>query len=365
MVTLAGCDVVPRRALVTTSTTCCSAPATAAAMAVVAPLLLAAGIRRLGCGSSRRCCSPRWTPHSGGGRPWGPAQVLVPLVLFRVAGVRDPAAGAAVDVGPQPDPLVAAAGAGPAGPERPDHCDDPVHGGGDRRGQHQFQVGCGAGAGRPDRANRAGAGRRAVLEERTRTAWELHDVVAHHMSLIAVRPRPHVPPQRPARISPCRVRPAERGGPRGAGGDAAAARRAALRPARRAGAAAPAIRPARAVDAARRAGVSVELAVPRTTATCLPAWWCARTGSCGIAVQCQPARARRRWSACRWAMTPGRSCCGWPTGRGTWRAVVGRARMRSRGNRTRARVALPPAPLGLPSACGGFVVSAVLPLGTT
>src|SRR5262249_58156669 len=29
--------------------------------------------------------------------------------------------------------------------------------------------------------------RRAVLEERTRIARELHDVVAHHMSLIAVR----------------------------------------------------------------------------------------------------------------------------------------------------------------------------------
>jgi signal transduction histidine kinase len=30
-------------------------------------------------------------------------------------------------------------------------------------------------------------GRRAVLEERARIARELHDVVAHHMSLIAVR----------------------------------------------------------------------------------------------------------------------------------------------------------------------------------
>jgi signal transduction histidine kinase len=31
------------------------------------------------------------------------------------------------------------------------------------------------------------AARRAVLEERARIAREMHDVVAHHMSLIAVR----------------------------------------------------------------------------------------------------------------------------------------------------------------------------------
>jgi signal transduction histidine kinase len=41
-------------------------------------------------------------------------------------------------------------------------------------------------AGAAERAE-AEAGRRAVLEERARIARELHDVVAHHLSLIAVR----------------------------------------------------------------------------------------------------------------------------------------------------------------------------------
>ena len=83
--------------------------------------------------------------------------------------------------------------------------------------------------------------RRAVLEERTRIARELHDVVAHHMSLIAVRAE--TAPYRFTGLSACpgRVQLTERGGTRGAGRDAATARRAAPRPARRSRAAAPAI----------------------------------------------------------------------------------------------------------------------------
>src|SRR6202044_387599 len=48
-----------------------------------------------------------------------------------------------------------------------------------RRAQHAL-------AAQTERAEKEQA-RRAVLEERTRIARELHDVVAHHMSLIAVR----------------------------------------------------------------------------------------------------------------------------------------------------------------------------------
>ncbi len=106
--------------------------------------------------------------------------------------------------------------------------------------------------------------RRAVLEERTRIARELHDVVAHHMSLIAVRAET-APYRLPGLPEPVRAEfgCAERGGPRGAGGDAAAARRAAPRPARRAGAAAPARRPARRSSTPPgEAGVPVELSVP-------------------------------------------------------------------------------------------------------
>jgi signal transduction histidine kinase len=42
-------------------------------------------------------------------------------------------------------------------------------------------------AGEPGATPGDGTGRRATLEERTRIARELHDVVAHHLSLIAIR----------------------------------------------------------------------------------------------------------------------------------------------------------------------------------
>ncbi len=70
--------------------------------------------------------------------------------------------------------------------------------------------------------------RRAVLEERTRIARELHDVVAHHMSLIAVRAE--TAPYRLGEQSAeqhRRVRGHRRPGPAVAGRDAAAARGAA------------------------------------------------------------------------------------------------------------------------------------------
>ena len=106
--------------------------------------------------------------------------------------------------------------------------------------------------------------RRAVLEERTRIARELHDVVAHHVSLIAVQAE-----TAPYRLSGLPERPGrssardERGGPGGAGRDAAAARRAAPGPARRCSRRSPQLADLPAlVDAARRAGVPVDLSVP-------------------------------------------------------------------------------------------------------
>jgi len=105
--------------------------------------------------------------------------------------------------------------------------------------------------------------RRAVLEERTRIARELHDVVAHHMSLIAVRAE-----TAPYRLSdlpePAR---AEFGALSEAARAALADMRRLLGVLRYDQPAALAPQPQLAdlptlVDAARRAGVSVELSVP-------------------------------------------------------------------------------------------------------
>jgi signal transduction histidine kinase len=105
--------------------------------------------------------------------------------------------------------------------------------------------------------------RRAVLEERTRIARELHDVVAHHMSLIAVR----------AETAPYRLTDlpesarAEFGSLSAAAREALADMRRLLGVLRHDQSARLAPQPQLAdlpslVDAARRAGVSVELSVP-------------------------------------------------------------------------------------------------------
>jgi len=133
--------------------------------------------------------------------------------------------------------------------------------------------------------------RRAVLQERARIARELHDVVAHHMSLIAVR----------AETAPYRL--GDLTEPVRAEFQSLSAARAALADMRRLlgvlrddRAAALAPQPQLSdlpvlVDAARRAGVSVELSVlavrdpgtRRRRGMRLP-------DRAGIAVQCQPAR---------------------------------------------------------------------------
>ena len=105
--------------------------------------------------------------------------------------------------------------------------------------------------------------RRAVLEERTRIARELHDVVAHHMSLIAVR----------AETAPYRLTGLSESA-RGEFGALSAAAREALADMRRLLGVLRHDQPAglapqpqladlpSLVDTARRAGVSVELSVP-------------------------------------------------------------------------------------------------------
>ena len=125
--------------------------------------------------------------HWSGGWPWGQAQILVLLVLFCAAGLRHGrtvlwwmwalslipwcwwlAANVANQKGP-----IAASVAFTAVTIAIDSLSSR------RRAEQDLTV-------QTERTELEQA-RRTVLEERTRIARELHDVVAHHMSLIAVR----------------------------------------------------------------------------------------------------------------------------------------------------------------------------------
>jgi len=198
-----------------------------------------------------------------GGWPWGPPQVLALLVAFCLAGVRCQrpvlwwmwalslipwSLWLTADVpdlnGPASATIVFTVAAIAV---------DSI--GSRRRAQRALAA----------QAERAGVdrARRAVLEERTRIARELHDVVAHHISLIAVR----------AETAPYRL--SDLPGPaRAEFGALSAAAREALTDMRRLlgvlrhdQPAALAPQPELAdlpalVDAARQAGVPVELSVP-------------------------------------------------------------------------------------------------------
>jgi signal transduction histidine kinase len=105
--------------------------------------------------------------------------------------------------------------------------------------------------------------RRAVLEERARIARELHDVIAHHMSMLAIRAE-SAPYRIPGLSEPAR---AEFGSMSEVAREALADMRRMLGILRHDGPAGLAPQPRLAdlpalVDAARKAGVSVELSVP-------------------------------------------------------------------------------------------------------
>ena len=157
--------------------------------------------------------------------------------------------------------------------------------------------------------------RRAVLEERTRIARELHDVIAHHMSLIAVRAE--TAPYRLTGLSESAR--AEFGSLSEVAREALAEMRRLLGVLRHDQPADLAPQPELAdlpslVDAARQAGVSVELSVPaRAGPGALRRWRCARTGSCRNRCPTPASTPRAPRSPCRSTMIPARSCCGWPT----------------------------------------------------
>jgi signal transduction histidine kinase len=157
--------------------------------AVVTPLLLAARYPLLGwrLGWLALLFSPLVPGWWRGGWPWGPAQLLVLLAVFCVAGVRCGRAALwwmwvlslipwwlwlARDLADLTGPLGATIGFTAV-----TIAVDSIS----SRWRTQRAL-----AAQTERAELERA-RRAVLEERTRIAREMHDVVAHHMSLIAVR----------------------------------------------------------------------------------------------------------------------------------------------------------------------------------
>ncbi len=159
------------------------------AAAVVAPLLLAARYPLLGwrIGWLALLLAPLVPGQWRGGWPWGLAQLLVLLVVFSVAGVRYQRPvlwwmwalslipwwlWLATDLADLNGPLSATI-VFTAGTIALDSISS--------RWRTQRAL---AAQTRSIELERA---RRAVLEERTRIAREMHDVVAHHMSLIAVR----------------------------------------------------------------------------------------------------------------------------------------------------------------------------------
>jgi signal transduction histidine kinase len=210
--------------------------------------------------------------------------------------------------------------------------------------------------------------RRAVLEERTRIARELHDVVAHHMSLIAVRAE--TAPYRLAGLSePAR---AEFSSLSEVAREALTEMRRLLGVLRHDQPAALAPQPQLAdlpvlIDAARRAGVSVELSLPSA-----PGQVPAGVGVCAYRIV-QESLSNASQHAPGAAVTvsvdhdsgavllrvangPGGPAGPSENEQGPGRGLTG----------MRERVALLGGSLSAgPSPDGGFVVSAVLPLGDT
>ena len=210
--------------------------------------------------------------------------------------------------------------------------------------------------------------RRAVLEERTRIARELHDVVAHHMSLIAVRAE--TAPYRITGLSePAR---AEFGALSEVAREALAEMRRLLGVLRHDQPAALAPQPQLAdlpalIDAARRAGVSVELSAPPAVGRVPPG-----VGVCAYRIvqeslsnasQHAPGAAvtvsvgqEAGAVLLRVANGPGGAAGPPGDGHGPGHGLTG----------MRERVALLGGSLSAgPAPDGGFVVSAVLPVGET
>ena len=235
------------------------------ALPVVAPLPLAARYPMLAwrIGWLALLLAPLVPAAWWGGWPWGPGQILALLGAFCLAGIRQrrPELSWMWALSLIPWWLWLAADVpnlgGPAGATilftAVAVAVDSV--GSRLRAQHSL-------AAQTERTE-AERAQRAVLEERSRIARELHDVVAHHMSLIAVRAE--TAPYRLSGLS--EAARAEFGSLSEVAREALADMRRLLGVLRDDRPAALAPQPQLAdlpalVDAARRAGVSVELSVP-------------------------------------------------------------------------------------------------------
>jgi signal transduction histidine kinase len=339
-------------------------------IAVLTPLLLAARYPLLGwrIGWLALLLAPLVPAQWRGGWPWGPAQVFVLLVVFCVAGVRYrrpvlwwmwalsliPWSLWLVRDLPDLNGPITATVLFTAGTIAVDSISS-------RWGAER------ALAAQTERTELERA-RRAVLEERTRIARELHDVVAHHMSLIAVQAE-----TAPYRLSdlPESAR-AEFTSLSGVAREALAEMRRLLGVLRSDEPAGLAPQPQLSdlpalVDAARRAGVTVELAVPRAmgdvpTGVALCAYRIVQE-SLSNASQHAPGAAVSVSVGhddgvvrLRVANGPGGAAGPSQCEPGSGHGLTG----------MRERVALLGGSLSAgPSAGGGFVVAAVLPLGKT
>jgi Histidine kinase len=337
------------------------------AVAVLAPLPLAARYPLLAwrIGWLGLLLVPEVAARWWGGWPWGPAQVLVVLVAFCVAGLRHQRPvlwwmwalslvpwwlWLKADVpnldGPAASTVVFTAVAIAL---------DSISS--RSRAQRALKA--------QTERTEAERGRRAILEERARIARELHDVVAHHMSLIAVQAE-----TAPYRLSdlPESAR-AEFGSMSGTAREALADMRRLLGVLRRDEPAVLAPQPMLSdlpglVDAARRAGVSVALCAPGDLDHVAPgiglcayrivqeslsnASQHAQGAQVTVSVDRQPSAI-----ALRVANGPGRPAGDADTGQ---RAGHGLAGMRERVSLLGGSLSAGPTP------DGGFVVAAVLPL---
>ncbi len=339
------------------------------AMAVVTPLLLAARYPLLGwrLGWLALLLAPLLPAQWRGGWPWGPAQVVVLLVLFCAAGIRyrRPVlwwmwALSLIPWGlwlvrdlPDLNGPISATILFTVGTIAVDSISS--------RWRTQQAL-----ATQTERTELERA-RRAVLEERTRIARELHDVVAHHMSLIAVQAE--TAPYRLSDLPESAI--AEFGSLSGVAREALAEMRRLLGVLRYDQPAGLAPQPQLSdlpalVDAARRAGVSVELAVPRAmgdvpSGVAVCAYRIVQE-SLSNASQHAPGAAvtvsvGHDGGAVRLRVANGPGAPAGPSRSepGSGHGLTG----------MRERVALLGGSLSAgPSAGGGFVVSAVLPLGT-